>query len=93
HDIESGQFTLKHANQSMGWIWAVGVAPEGQGKGYCRYLMEKAIDDVRAQGMTEIWFTTYKDVNVTIYKKLGFQVMTEKVISSSGIKSWIVKYV
>ncbi|KAH9095211.1 hypothetical protein LEN26_017904 [Aphanomyces euteiches] len=77
----------------MGWIWAVGVALEGQGKGYCRYLMEKAIDDVRAQGMTEIWFTTDKDVNVTIYKKLGFQVMTEKVISSSGIKSWTMKSV
>ncbi|CAK4091507.1 unnamed protein product [Aphanomyces euteiches] len=47
----------------------------------------------RAQGMDEIWLTTDKDVNVTIYKKLGFQVMTEKVISSSGVKSWTMKYV
>ncbi|CAK4197676.1 unnamed protein product [Aphanomyces euteiches] len=93
HYHESEKYTLEHASANAGWICVVGVAPEGQGKGHCRRMMETAIDAMRAQGMDEIWLTTDKDVNVTIYKKLGFQVMTEKVISSSGVKSWTMKYV
>ncbi|KAG9403368.1 hypothetical protein AC1031_006014 [Aphanomyces cochlioides] len=69
---------------NAGWIWVVGVAPEGQGKGHCRRMVETAIDAMRAQGMDEIWLTTDKDVNVTIYKKHGFQVMTESVIGNNS---------
>ncbi|KAG9403376.1 hypothetical protein AC1031_006022 [Aphanomyces cochlioides] len=93
HDTESQQYTAKHASKSMGWIWSVGVAPEGQGKGHCRYLIETAIEQMRAQGMTEFWLTTDKEVNVTIYKKLGFEVMAEKIMSGSGIKNWTMKRV
>ncbi|CAK4642831.1 unnamed protein product, partial [Aphanomyces euteiches] len=88
HYHDSEMYTLEHASANAGWIWVVGVAPEGQGKGHCRRMMETAIDAMRTQGMDEIWLTTDKDVNVTIYKKLGFQVIKEKVISSSGVKSW-----
>ncbi|CAK4069537.1 unnamed protein product [Aphanomyces euteiches] len=91
HDTESQQYTAKHASKSMGWIWVVGIAPEGQGKGHCRFLMERAIEQMRAQGMTEFWLTTDKEVNVTIYKKLGFEVMTEKIMSGSGIKNWTMR--
>ncbi|KAG9403378.1 hypothetical protein AC1031_006024 [Aphanomyces cochlioides] len=91
HDTESQQYTAKHACKSMGWIWVVGIAPEGQGKGHCRYLMEKAIEQMRAQGMTEFWLTTDKEVNVTIYKKLGFEVVAEKIMSGSGIKNWTMR--
>ncbi|CAK4614134.1 hypothetical protein LEN26_015602 [Aphanomyces euteiches] len=93
HDSESQEYVLKHASKSMGWIWTVGVAPEGQGKGHCRYLIETAIEQMRAQGMTEFWLTTDKEVNVVIYKKLGFEVMTERIMSDSGIKNWTMKRV
>ena len=91
HDTESQKYTVEHASKSMGWIWVVGVAPEGQGRGHCRYLMEKAIEEMRAQGMNEFWLTTDKEVNVTIYKKLGFEVVAEKIIPDSGITNWTMR--
>ncbi|KAH9161870.1 hypothetical protein LEN26_001223 [Aphanomyces euteiches] len=47
HYHDSEKYTLEHASANAGWIWVVGVAPEGQGKGHCRRMMETAIDAMR----------------------------------------------
>ncbi|CAK4081513.1 unnamed protein product [Aphanomyces euteiches] len=91
HTREGNNYVVQHAGKTMGWIWVLGVAPESQGKGHGRYLVEKAVADMRAQGMTEFWLVTESEVNVIIYKKLGFQVMHEHVLFSSGIRKWTMK--
>ncbi|CAK4614129.1 unnamed protein product [Aphanomyces euteiches] len=44
HYHESEKYAMEHASANAGWIWVVGVAPEGQGKGHCRRMMETAIE-------------------------------------------------
>ncbi|KAG9403356.1 hypothetical protein AC1031_006001 [Aphanomyces cochlioides] len=46
--LEGNNYAVQHASKTMGWIWVLGVAPESQGKGHGRYLVEKAVADMRA---------------------------------------------
>ncbi|KAF0701640.1 Aste57867_7935 [Aphanomyces stellatus] len=92
HDVDVMQNILDRANmKQMGLIWLVGVEPTSQGKGYCRILMERAMTEMRTQGMTEFWLTTNTESNVKIYERLGFHVMDERVIKSSGLTDWVMR--
>ena len=91
HDGESEGWIKKNAAASMGYIWCIGVKPEAQGKGYSRVLINQSIEQMRQMGLTECWLKTEDAKNVTIYQKLGFTLMNEMVVKSSGITSWAMK--
>ena len=88
HDAQSEGWIKKHAPASMGYIWNIGVLPEARGKGYSRLLMDQSIEQMRKLGLTECWLKTEDAKNVTIYQKLGFTLMNEMKVKSSGINSW-----
>jgi ribosomal protein S18 acetylase RimI-like enzyme len=88
HDGESEGWIKKNADADMGYIWCIGVLKEAQGKGYSRLLMEQSMQQMLSQGLTTCWLKTEDPKNVTIYQKLGFSVMNEMVVKSSGITSW-----
>ncbi|KAF0701641.1 Aste57867_7936 [Aphanomyces stellatus] len=92
-DKEVLQYVTKQVNvKQMGLIWLVGVEHKSQGKGYCRILMERAMrTEMGTQGMTEFWLTTDTVVKAKIYERLGFHVMVERVIQSSGLTNWLMR--
>ncbi len=91
HDSVPEGWIQKNAGKKMGYIWCVGVHISSRGKGYCRLLVDKSIAQMRAQGMNEFWLKTEDSKNVAIYQKLGFELIYETVVESSGIKSWVFK--
>jgi GNAT superfamily N-acetyltransferase len=91
HDGESEGWIRKNAAATMGYIWCVGVLPEARGKGYSRLLIDQSVTQMRGLGITECWLKTEDRKNVTIYQKLGFKLMNEMVVKSSGITSWAMK--
>ncbi len=91
HDGVPEGWIRENAGENMGYIWCLGVAASERGKGYSRQLIEKSIADMRQQGMTEFWLKTEDPKNVTIYLKLGFELVYETVVKSSGLKSWVFR--
>lgn len=91
HDAEAEGWIRKNSGSKMGYIWVVGVLASAQGKGYSRWLIDRAIADMKQQGLTEFWLKTEDPKNVQIYQKLGFEVLHEMVVRSSGLKSWVMR--
>ena len=91
HDAESEGWVRKHAAATMGYVWCIGVSSEARGRGYSRQLIDGCIKEMRKLGLTECWLKTEDLKNVTIYQKLGFTLMNEMVVKSSGVKSWALK--
>ncbi|MCX6197860.1 MAG: GNAT family N-acetyltransferase [Bacteroidetes bacterium] len=91
HDAVPEGWIAKNANGNFGYIWCVGINVSARGKGYSRQLIDQAITDMRAQGMNEFWLKTDDSKNVTIYQKLGFEIIYETIVKSSGLKSWVMK--
>lgn len=55
-----------------GYLTMVGVAPDGQGKGRGRRLIEAALAEARNMGAHGIALDTENPANVLVYEKLGF---------------------
>jgi ribosomal protein S18 acetylase RimI-like enzyme len=91
HDAVPEGWIRQQASEKMGYIWCLGVAASQRGKGYSRVLIEQSIADMRRQGLTEFWLKTEDPRNVAIYLKLGFELVHETVVKSSGIKSWVFR--
>jgi len=91
HDAESEGWIKKHAGPNMGYIWCIGVSPEARGKGYSRLLIDQSMEQMRQLGLTECWLKTEDPKNVTIYQKLGFTLVNEMTVKSSGIQSWAMR--
>ena len=91
HDAEAEGWVRKNAAKSMGYIWNIGVLPQARGKGYSRLLIDQSIQQMRNMGLTECWLKTEDAKNVTIYQKLGFTLMNQMVVKSSGITSWAMR--
>jgi ribosomal protein S18 acetylase RimI-like enzyme len=93
HDAVAEGWLRKNAAQSMGYIWNIGVLPDARGKGYSRLLIDQSMEQMRKLGLTECWLKTEDPKNVAIYQKLGFTLMNEMVVKSSGITSWAFRKV
>lgn len=91
HDAVPEGWIRQNANDKMGYIWCVGVAAHARGKGYSRRLIEDSITQMRAQGMDNFWLKTDDAYNVPIYLSLGFELMYETVVKSSGVPTWVFK--
>jgi len=92
HDAVSEGWIAKHAGPKMGYIWCVGVVADARGKGLSRQIIEQCIVAMRAQGLNEFWLKTEDAKNVLIYEKLGFELVYETLVKSSGITSWVMRY-
>lgn len=93
HDAVSEQWIRKNAGERMGYIWCLGVLEAQRGKGLSRIMIEKSIAQMKAQGLNEFWLKTEDPKNVAIYRKLGFEMVHQTVVKSSGIQTWIFKWV
>jgi ribosomal protein S18 acetylase RimI-like enzyme len=91
HDAESEGWIKKNAGPKMGYIWCIGVSPEVRGKGYSRLLIDQSMEQMRHLGLTGCWLKTEDPKNVTIYQKLGFTLINEMTVKSSGIQSWAMR--
>ena len=91
HDAEPEGWIRQQEDEKMGYIWCLGVAADQRGKGYSRILIDKTIAEMKAQGLTSFWLKTEDPKNVAIYLKLGFEMIYETVVKSSGINSWVFK--
>jgi GNAT superfamily N-acetyltransferase len=92
HDTVSENWIKKNANKNFGYIWCVGVTAAARGKGYSRRLIEQCIAaNETTRELTEFWLKTEDPKNVLIYKKLGFELIHETVVKSSGITSWVMR--
>jgi hypothetical protein len=91
HDTVPESWIRKNADEKMGYIWCIGVAASERGKGVSRLMMDRGIAEMKAQGMTNFWLKTDDAKNVPIYRGLGFEVMYETVVKSSGLTSWVFR--
>ncbi|KAG9403367.1 hypothetical protein AC1031_006013 [Aphanomyces cochlioides] len=90
HEDASVDYIVEHGGPHIGVIWNVGVTPAGQRRGNCRFMIETAINQMKAAGLTEVWLSTDTETNLIVYTQLGFQVMTHRVISCSGLRNWVL---
>lgn len=88
HDAVPEGWIGKHAGPNMGYLWCIGVLKESRGKGISRILVEHSIAEMKKKGMTEFWLKTDDYNNVPIYQKLGFEIMFETKVKSSGLPTW-----
>ena len=91
HDSEPEKWIGQNAGPNMGYIWCIGVLAQARGKGYSRILIDQSMQQMRSLGLTECWLKTEDPKNVTIYQKLGFTLMRETKVKSSGITSWALR--
>lgn len=92
HDKIAETWIRKNAGEKMGYIWCVGVLSDARGKGICRNLFDIALAELKARGLKEAWLKTEDPKNVLIYERLGFKVMQEFQIKSSGLPSFAMRY-
>jgi GNAT superfamily N-acetyltransferase len=91
HDAVPETWIKKNAGESFGYIWCLGVLAANRGKGWSRILIDRSIAEMKKSGINEFWLKTEDPKNVLIYNKMGFVVMYETEVKSSGIRSWVMK--
>ena len=91
HDAVSEGWIRAHAGEKMGYIWCLGVSVSQRGRGHSRALIDRAIEQMRAQGMDTFWLKTEDEKNVTIYQRQGFELVHDMIVPSSGIRSWAMR--
>ena len=72
----------------MHWyVMVIGVAPEAQGKGLARALLQPMIDRALAAGQP-CYLETANPTNVAFYERLGFDRVAEIIEPQSGLRFW-----
>lgn len=69
------------------WVMVLGVAPEAQGTGLARALMQPVMDRAAAAGQ-QCYLETANPRNIGFYEHLGFERVAELVAEPSGIRFW-----
>jgi ribosomal protein S18 acetylase RimI-like enzyme len=69
------------------WLMVLGVAPEAQGRGLARALIEPAMQRADAAGQ-QCYLETANPANIPFYERLGFQRITEIEHPQSGVRLW-----
>lgn len=79
--MPSGTYTLR-IKDGAGWIESIGVAPDSQGRGIGRILLNKSIQVLQGKEVPEIKLSVFSsnDRAVQLYLKSGFQVESEHSI-------------
>lgn len=69
------------------YVMVVGVAPEAQGRGLGRALLQPVMDRAEAAGQP-CYLETAQPNNVPFYTRLGFQQLVDTVEPESGLRLW-----
>jgi ribosomal protein S18 acetylase RimI-like enzyme len=69
------------------YVMVVGVAPEKQGKGIGRALLQPIIERADTAGQP-CYLETAQPANVGLYKRLGFRRVVDMVEPQSGLRLW-----
>jgi len=82
------KFTLKIHEKNIRiphkYIIMMGVDPEKQGQGYGRKMMTEVLKDAGDKGRP-CYLETHGEKNVAIYKKLGFEIISENIMPDTDI--------
>ena len=73
-DKAQDMLRYKHANFSHTYLWAIGVMPEFQNRGYGKKLITALLNDLKEK-KTPCYLETGKRLNIEIYKHLGFELI------------------
>ena len=66
------------------WVMVLGVAPEAQGTGLARALLQPVMARADAAGQ-QCYLETANPMNITFYERMGFERVTEIAEPQSGI--------
>lgn len=69
------------------WVMVLGVAPEAQGKGIARALLQPVMDRAHDAGQ-QCYLETANPANIAFYEHLGFERVAELIAQPSGIRFW-----
>ena len=69
------------------WVMVLGVAPEAQGTGLARALLQPVLDRADAAGQ-QCYLETANPANIGFYEHLGFKRIAELVAEPSGLPLW-----
>ena len=72
------------------YLMLLGVDPDRQGQGIGGVLIEPVVSRADASGLP-CYLETMKEINVTFYKKHGFDVVWEGDIPSTGLYLWTMR--
>ena len=73
------------------WVMVLGVAPEAQGRGHARALLEPIMHRADAAGQ-QCYLETANPANITFYERMGFQRITELVHPESGLRLYTFRH-
>jgi ribosomal protein S18 acetylase RimI-like enzyme len=76
-----------HAPGPHWYLWAIGVAPEHQGRGVAGHLMQPVFARADADGLP-CYLETHKEANVRIYERYGFTVAAQAGAADYPGKIW-----
>jgi GNAT superfamily N-acetyltransferase len=68
------------------YIPLLGVRPDAQGKGSSRAVLRPVFEAADRDGLP-IYLETVPELNVTVYKKLGFELRGNRQLSG-GLANW-----
>jgi len=71
------------------YVFYVAVLPTEQHKGNGKAMMEFAYELTKDSGLPYC-LETAKEINVTIYQNMGFQVKNHCLLGDSGVHSWLM---
>ena len=75
------------APQAHWYLWALGVEPERQGRGFGGLLTQPVLARARAQDMP-CYLETMNSVNVPFYERHGFAVVSDGEAPGTGLRIW-----
>ena len=73
------------------YVMVVGIAPEAQGNGLGRALLQPMIDRADAAGQP-CYLETANPENIAFYERLGFDRVAEIVEPRSGVRFWTFRH-
>ena len=74
----------KHANFPHTYLWAIGVVPDSQKKGFGTKLIRALLDDLKEKN-EPCYLETGKKINVEIYRHFGFELVEDYHIDEINI--------
>jgi ribosomal protein S18 acetylase RimI-like enzyme len=77
----------RHATKPHWYLWALGVDPAWQGKGFGGRLLQPVLARADAE-QTPCYLETQNPKNLPFYEKQGFQVSEQKEIFKDAVTTW-----
>ncbi|HEU0004328.1 MAG TPA: GNAT family N-acetyltransferase [Ktedonobacteraceae bacterium] len=75
------------APQAHWYLWALGVEPAHQGRGYGGLLIQPVLARAKVEGMS-CYLETMNSVNVPFYERYGFHVVSDGEAPGSRLRIW-----